>query len=135
MITLDTNIVIALQKGREPSLRDRLPSTRGNGTIVALSSVVLFELSYGAEKGMNSQKRLAWLDNFLREVDTVWPFDADDAHEAARIRVELETERTPIGPFDLLIAAQARRRGATLVTRNSAEYSRVRGLVVTDWRG
>ena len=41
----------------------------------------------------------------------------------------------PIGPYDLLIAAQARRRGAALVTLNRREFERVPGLMVTDWAG
>jgi tRNA(fMet)-specific endonuclease VapC len=43
--------------------------------------------------------------------------------------------RTPISPYDVLIAAQARRRGAALVTLNRNEFERVPGLLVTDWGG
>ena len=45
----------------------------------------------------------------------------------------LETAGMPIGPYDLLIAAQALRSGATLVTANVAEFSRVHGLAWQDW--
>jgi hypothetical protein len=45
----------------------------------------------------------------------------------------LEAGGTPIGPYDMLIAAQALRRGATLVTANVKEFSRVRGLAWQDW--
>jgi tRNA(fMet)-specific endonuclease VapC len=40
---------------------------------------------------------------------------------------------TPIGHYDYLIAAQARRRGAALVTLNTREFTRVPGLMVMDW--
>jgi len=43
-------------------------------------------------------------------------------------RAALETAGTPIGPYDLLIAAQALRSGATLITANVSEFARVRGL-------
>jgi len=63
----------------------------------------------------------------------VWPFDIEDAEEAGDIRFTLERAGTPIGPFDILIAAQARRRGALLVTANGSEFGRVPGLRFDDW--
>ena len=61
------------------------------------------------------------------------PFDDEDAAHAGEIRVTLEAKGTPIGPFDYLIAAQARRRGIALVTLNRREFDRVPGLIVVDW--
>ena len=52
---------------------------------------------------------------------------------AADIRASLEALGTPIGPYDVLIAAQARRRNAALVTLNRREFERVPGLIVTNW--
>jgi len=63
----------------------------------------------------------------------VLPFEVEDASHAADIRAELEKAGTPIGPYDSLIAAQARRRGAALVTLNSREFERVPGLLVVNW--
>ena len=60
-------------------------------------------------------------------------FDIDDAREAGEIRALLEARGQPIGPCDTLIAAQARRRGATLVTLNVREFERVPSLSVEDW--
>jgi hypothetical protein len=54
----------------------------------------------------------------------------DDQVRSART---LEADGTPIGPYDMLIAAQALRSGATLVTANVKEFSRVRGLAWQDW--
>jgi len=63
------------------------------------------------------------------------PFDSAAAEAAARIRVELETHGSSIGPLDLLIAGTALSRGdATLVTNNIQEFSRVPGLHVVDWK-
>jgi tRNA(fMet)-specific endonuclease VapC len=61
------------------------------------------------------------------------PFDAADAREAGSIRAALERAGRPISPYDILIAAQARRRGATLVTSKLREFERVPGLLVGDW--
>ena len=61
------------------------------------------------------------------------PFEPEDAAHAGDIRAELEKAGTPIGHYDYLIAAQARRRGATLVTANVREFARVPGLLLADW--
>lgn len=60
-------------------------------------------------------------------------FDPDDAIEAGSVRATLEAAGTPIGPYDVLIAAQALRRGATLITANIGEFARIKGLIVEDW--
>ena len=75
----------------------------------------------------------ALLATFLEAGVEVLSFGIDDAAEAVDIRTVLETKGMPIGPYDLLIAAQARRRGATLVTLNRREFARVPGLSVNDW--
>lgn len=54
---------------------------------------------------------------------------------AGDLRAALEMAGTPIAPYDLLIAAQALRRGTTLVTANVAEFARVPGLLWQDWTG
>jgi tRNA(fMet)-specific endonuclease VapC len=60
-------------------------------------------------------------------------FDSDDAAEAGQVRAELARAGTPIGPYDVLIAAQARRLGCTLATANVREFRRVVGLQFEDW--
>ncbi len=62
------------------------------------------------------------------------PFDANDARHAGEIRATLAQAGTPIGPFDLLIAGQARARNLTLITNNVGEFTRVDGLRVGDWQ-
>jgi len=63
----------------------------------------------------------------------VLPFGEEDALAAGDLRAGLEAAGTPIGPYDLLIAAQALRSGTMLVTANVAEFARVRGLLWQDW--
>ena len=70
---------------------------------------------------------------FLSGNIDVAPFDAQDAAVAGDLRAALEAAGTPIGPYDVLIAAQALRSGATLVTANVSEFARVHGLVWQDW--
>jgi tRNA(fMet)-specific endonuclease VapC len=135
MICLDTNIVISILNRRIPSLRHRLEEQARAGTRVALPVLVIFEMRYGIEGSNRRELSERLLQRFLGlglGVD-VLPFDAEDAAHAGDIRAHLESKGTPIGPYDYLIAAQARRRGATLVTLNAREFSRVPGLLVTDW--
>jgi tRNA(fMet)-specific endonuclease VapC len=72
-------------------------------------------------------------ESFLELPVSIIAFDAEDAAEAGELRAALARTGTPIGPYDTLIAAQARRRSAALVTLNRREFERVPGLIVTDW--
>jgi len=133
MICLDTNIIIAAINQRAATVRQRLVKTLHEGTIVGIPTVVLYELWYGIKKSARAQQNTDALDEFLALDVTPWPFEAEDAEEAGDIRAALERLGTPIGPYDVLIAAQARRRGAILVTANKNEFARVPGLQTQDW--
>jgi tRNA(fMet)-specific endonuclease VapC len=80
-------------------------------------------------RGKNSER----LRRFLSGDLTTIQFDEQDASIAGDLRRTLEAAGTPIGAYDLLIAAQALRTGATLVTANVAEFARVQGLAWEDW--
>ena len=89
-----------------------------------------YELYYGACKSRQARRNLELLDRMAFEIV---PFDAGDARVAGAIRAELEAVGHPIGPYDLLIAGQARARALVLVTANSREFQRVDGLECEDW--
>jgi len=133
MICLDTNIVIGIVNGRSSSLRHRLGEQMRAGMPVALPVIALFEMRYGFAKSDRREHNEQLIERFLGLGIDVLPFEADDAAHAGDIRAHLEHKGTPIGHFDYLIAAQARRRGATLVTANGREFARVPGLLVADW--
>jgi tRNA(fMet)-specific endonuclease VapC len=133
MICIDTNIVISIVNGRDSSLRHRLGEQIRSGTAIALPVVALFEIRYGFAKSNRGEPNEHLLDRFLGLGIEVLPFELEDAVHAGDIRAQLEIAGTPIGHYDYLIAAQARRRGAALVTRNVREFSRVPGLIVMDW--
>ncbi len=130
---LDTNAVIAVLKRQPASVRNRLSDAAAAGDAVAISSVVLFELWYGVAKSQRRRENAERLRIFLSGNLGILQFDDDDALMAGDLRATLERAGTPIGPYDLLIAAQALRVGATLVTANVAEFSRVPGLDWEDW--
>ncbi|MFD1559124.1 type II toxin-antitoxin system VapC family toxin [Paraburkholderia silviterrae] len=125
---LDTNAVIAMLKGETSmlaQLRAYLPVDFG------LPSIVAHELYYGAYKSQRSTQNLARVEALQFEVVA---FDAEDAQHAGEIRARLAAAGTPIGPYDALIAGQARARRLTLVTHNVREFARVDGLRVEDWQ-
>jgi tRNA(fMet)-specific endonuclease VapC len=133
MICLDTNVVIGIVNGRSSPLRHRLGEQMRAGTPIALPVIVLFEMRYGFAKSDRRDHNEHLLERFLGLGIDVLPFEAEDAVHAGDIRAELETAGTPIGHYDYLIAAQARRRGAALVTLNRREFARVPGLMLMDW--
>lgn len=132
MICLDTNVVIAFLKGKPLQLVERFQHEMLNGP-VALPVATLFELHYGVAKSARRQENRDRLAIFLQLPVDILPFEPEDAEEAGEIRAELERLGTPIGPYDVLIAAQARRRSALLVTANTGEFKRVPRLKTEDW--
>ena len=133
MICLDTNVVIALTNRRSPAVRHRFEAQLTLGTPIILPAICLFEMRYGHAKSDRRAESDRQLDLFLAQGVAIAPFDAEDAAHAGEIRAHLEAQGTPIGAYDTLIAAQARRRMATLVTSNFKEFERVPGLLVVDW--
>jgi tRNA(fMet)-specific endonuclease VapC len=133
MICLDTNAVIAVLNHPTSPVRTRIDAAIGLGRPLAISSIVLFELRYGAAKSARPERNAQRIIDFLSGPIEVLPFAPADAEEAGDIRAELERAGTPIGPYDILVAAQARRRDALLATANEREFARVPRLKLEDW--
>jgi len=130
---LDTNAVIALLKNQPSDMRARLRCALKRRASIAVSSVVLYELWYGVARSERRNKNAERLRIFLSSNIAVVVFNELDAVAAGDLRTLLEVEGMPISPYDLLIAAQALRRRATLVTANVRAFARVRGLISEDW--
>ena len=127
---LDTNACIALLNRSDPGLETRV--RRHRTADVGLPAPVAYELYYGAFKSRRRDENLARLDSIGLEIV---PFDASDARSAGAVGASLERSGRPIGPYDILIAGQARARGLVLVTANVREFDRVDGLDCEDWSG
>jgi tRNA(fMet)-specific endonuclease VapC len=130
---LDTNAVVALLRNKPVEVRERYREAESAGDYLALSSVVLFELWYGVAKSSQVQENTERLRILLSGDLDLLDFDDEDARTAGQVRAILEKSGTPIGAYDLLIAGQALRRGLTVVTANTSEFSRVTGLSWQDW--
>lgn len=89
------------------------------------------ELRYGcAKKG--SAKLQARVESLLGTLP-VLPLDVPVDAKYGSLRAELEAAGEPIGANDLLIGAHALSLGLTLVTGNTREFERIRGLTVRNW--
>jgi tRNA(fMet)-specific endonuclease VapC len=132
VILLDTNALITISNGRSHPVAERLNAEVLAGRVISTSSIVVFELRFGSGKSQRESANNARFDQILAPL-RILSFDAEDAALAGTIRATLEAAGTPIGPYDLLIAAQALRHGATLVTANTREFARVIGLNVESW--
>jgi tRNA(fMet)-specific endonuclease VapC len=130
---LDTNACIALINGDPKAVRRRFQGAREKQAVVLISSIVTYELWYGVAKSECKESNAQRVEAFLAGPLEWAVFNDEDAREAGAIRAALEAAGTPIGAYDVLIAGQARRRGATLVTSNVAEFKRVSGLTWEDW--
>lgn len=127
---LDANAVIAALNEPDGSFGKRLRAQDPGD--VGLSAIAAHELYYGAYRSRRREHNLALVDALLFEVVE---FDREDGRHAGEIRAALASAGTPIGPYDVLIAGQARARDLTLVTANVEEFRRVDGLVLEDWSG
>jgi tRNA(fMet)-specific endonuclease VapC len=125
---LDANAVIALLNDSNSLTAQR--ARRHKPQDVGISAIVAHELYDGAFKSRRASRNVALVDALQFEIVE---FDQDDARQAGEVRAALGARGTPIGPYDVLIAGQAKARELILVTHNTAELGRVSGLRLEDW--
>ena len=128
---LDTNACVDYLTGRYPQVVTRIQGSSPDDLCV--TSVVVAELRYGADHSARRRTNHARIDALLDEIECL-DFDLRAAAAYGRVRARLEEAGTPIGPNDMLIAAQALSRGLSVVTDNVGEFGRVKGLKVENWR-
>jgi tRNA(fMet)-specific endonuclease VapC len=126
---LDTNAVIGLLNSSNSSLAKR--ARQHQPLEIGVSSIVIYELFYGAFKSQRSKHNVGLVDSLQFEI---LDFDKEDAKHSGEIRALLASQGKPIGPYDVLIAGQARARQLTLVTNNTEEFSRVSHLNIENWQ-
>ena len=128
---LDTNVCVDYLTGRFPLVVERLQHASSDDLCV--SSVVAAELWYGAEKSTQRRQNRARIGILLSELRVV-DFDARAASAYGRIRTDLERAGVVIGPNDMLIGAHSVSHGLVLVTDNTREFRRIKGLRTENWR-
>ena len=126
---LDTNIIIYIMKNRPKQVKRHFQKHKGE---MCISAVTLGELVFGAEHSQQVERNLADIEAMIARLD-VLPFDNKAAYHFGQIRAALYSIGKPIGPYDMMIAGQARASGLILVTNNVKEFERVPGLQLENW--
>ena len=127
---LDTNTCIYIINKKPPSAVNHIRSKQPDE--VSISTITIAELEYGVYRSTHAdQNRIALLE-FLVPF-AILDFDHSAAAVYGSIRATLERKGTPIGPMDLLLAAQAMSQQLILVTNNEREFRRVAGLQIENW--
>ena len=126
---LDTNIVIYVLKRRPKEVLDIFNT---NASRMAISSITLSELMYGAEKSINTDKNLEAVEEFVSHLE-VLPYDAKASQHYGQIKAALEKKGQIIGENDIHIAAHAISHGLILVSNNVREFKRVPNLALENW--
>ena len=128
---LDTNACIDYLTARYQKVVERIQGSSPEDLF--LSVVVVAELRYGADHSARRRTNHARIDALIEEIEPL-DFDLRAAATYGRVRARLEVGGTPIGPNDMLIAAHALSHGLTVITDNTAEFGRIKGLKVDNWR-
>jgi tRNA(fMet)-specific endonuclease VapC len=129
---LDTNTCIQYINQRNSAVLNTLRTKRRED--VAICDIVKFELYYGAYKSQRPERNLEVLSEFFLEILSL-PFETEAAKIAGIIRSDLQKKGTPIGPYDLQIAAISIVNNLILVTHNTREFNRIQDLKLEDWEG
>ena len=127
---LDTNICSYVLRSRPPSVKTRFDEA-GPGAL-GVSTVVLAELLFGAERHVKGAAIRREIADLMSRLDVV-AWDEGAAEHYGALRASLEKGGMPLGAMDMMIAAHARSRGATLVSNDVRHFGRVEGLLVANW--
>ena len=130
MYLLDTNICIYFMKNQNTLLSQKVLLHKPSELF--LSTITVFKLEYGVEKSNWVKENREKLAMFLAPFN-ILPFTTDDAIIAGKLRAYLQKQGTPIGPYDIQIAAQALSKNYTLISHNVKEFKRVPNLKLEDW--
>jgi tRNA(fMet)-specific endonuclease VapC len=128
---LDTNVLSDFARGERAvtaRLRQEAPPQ------LAVSVITEMEVEYGLARNPMLSPRIREAMRTLLNTISVLPFERADARVAAQLRASLNSQGTPIGAYDLLLAACALRQGLKVVTHNAREFARIGGLGIEDWR-
>jgi tRNA(fMet)-specific endonuclease VapC len=128
---MDTTVVSDFTRGI-PAVLARLKVTPKED--VAICTVTAMEIECGLQLNPARARKIESMIRALIQDLHVLPYELEDANATAAVRAALTKRGTPIGPYDVMIAGTALRRGLVMVTSNSDEFERINGLILEDWR-
>jgi tRNA(fMet)-specific endonuclease VapC len=127
---LDTDTCVDLLRGVQ-AVTEKLETLTPDDC--GISAITSFEIFAGAARARDPRRETEKIEKLVEVIEEL-PFEANASHRAGALRSELEEAGTPIGPYDLLIAAHALALDLALITANSREFGRVAGLRLESWR-
>ena len=131
MYMLDTNAFIMSVRHPDWSIYRKIRAHLGKD--LCISTITLGELEYGISKSISPVKNRMAVYSLLAGIQVV-DFDATAARHFGDIFADLEKRIMRISDRDTQIAAHARSRGDVLITNNTREFSRVKGLAIEEWK-
>ncbi|MDL2275408.1 type II toxin-antitoxin system VapC family toxin [Desulfosarcina sp. OttesenSCG-928-G10] len=130
---LDTNICAFIMRERPAAVIERLEKAVKARSLIVVSAITYAEMRYGAINPKAPKRIERMVNEFIRRLDAVLPWDAEAIDRTVEIRKALATRGTPIGENDAAIAGHALASNSILVTNNTREFCRVDGLQIVDW--
>jgi tRNA(fMet)-specific endonuclease VapC len=128
---LDTTVLSDFTRGFAAVLARLKSTSKGDA---AICTVTAMEIEYGLMLNPARARKIEPMIRFLLQDLQVLAYEPEDATATAAIRAALAKRGTPIGPYDVMIAGTALRRGLVMVTSNGSEFERINGLILEDWR-
>lgn len=130
---LDTCICSFIMREQPIAVLQRLADAVTQQHRIVISSITYAEMHFGAIGKKASPKHSLLVDEFIKRLDAILPWDKDAVDATAAIKLQLTNAGIPIGANDTAIAGHAIAANCILVTNNLREFSRVKGLAVEDW--
>ena len=127
---LDTNICIYIINKHPPEVFERFRQIELMQ--LHIPTIAIFELYFGLEKNQSHKRNATFLENFIAPL-SITGFSVEAAKHAAKIRYQLREQGTPIGAYDIQIAAIALAEDMILLTNNTKEFERIEGLKLKNW--
>lgn len=130
---LDTCICSFIMREHPVAVLQRLADAVTQQHRIVISSITYSEIRFGAIGKKASPKHSLLVDEFIKRLDAILPWDKDAVDATVAIKLQLANTGIPIGANDTAIAGHAIARNCILVTNNLREFNRVKGLTVEDW--
>ncbi|WP_284193425.1 type II toxin-antitoxin system VapC family toxin [Vibrio zhanjiangensis] len=130
---LDTCICSFIMREQPITVLQKLQSVVGKQHRIVISAITYQEMQYGLLGKKASPKHAVLVQEFLKRVDAILPWDKGAVDATTNVKRDLMAKGTPIGNNDTAIAGHAIATGSVLVTNNTREFQRVKGLKLEDW--
>lgn len=130
---LDTCICSYIMREQPIAVLQRLAAAVSNQNRIVISAITYAEMRFGAIGKKASPKHTVLIDEFIKRVDAILPWDKNAVDATAAVKLQLSNSGMPIGANDTAIAGHAIAENCILITNNLREFQRVPGLTLEDW--